>query len=129
METNIIDLSRILISIYGVGYIEHPRLENIIKLNDITNKDFICGNEEPEAFRRKKFHRIDLSVLRKVDVLAGLAERANNSSLKTKRYYREMYLVYPEALVEFAKEHPLVSVIIGIVAFVGSICSIYAVWK
>jgi hypothetical protein len=31
------DLARALVSIYGVGYASHPRLQNIVKLNKITD--------------------------------------------------------------------------------------------
>jgi len=35
-ESKLVDLSRLLISIYGVGYIPHPRLKNLVEKNRIT---------------------------------------------------------------------------------------------
>lgn len=44
------DLARALVDLYGVSYIGHPRLESIIKKNNITDKDFLVGAQEAEAF-------------------------------------------------------------------------------
>jgi hypothetical protein len=49
------DLSRLFIEIYGVGYVSHPRLENLLKLNSIKPRDFLSGKEEAAAFDSKKF--------------------------------------------------------------------------
>lgn len=44
------DLSRLLIEIYGVGYIGHPRLGKLLARNDIKPRDFMTGEQEAAAF-------------------------------------------------------------------------------
>jgi hypothetical protein len=39
-DQNKLDLSRLLIDIYGVGYIGHPRLETLLHKNSILPRDF-----------------------------------------------------------------------------------------
>ncbi|WP_159106121.1 hypothetical protein [Herbaspirillum sp. B65] len=76
-EQNRYDLSRILIGIYGVAYIGHPRLGNLMLENKIASRDFLNGQGEADAFERKAFLRLHQSTLRKVDVLANILERAH----------------------------------------------------
>ena len=77
------DLSRMMIDIYGVGYIGHPRLQNLLKANDIKPLDFLSGGEEARAFDEKKYVALHQSTLRKVDILANLAARAHDGTLRT----------------------------------------------
>ena len=56
------DLSRSLKELYGVNYISHPRLESLVKKNDITDRDFLNGEEEANAFVNGQYvdlHRPD----------------------------------------------------------------------
>ena len=121
-ERNLYDLSRILIGIYGVGYIGHPRLLNLMEHNKITPKDFLPGEQEAEAFVAKEFVRLHQSTLRKVDVLANLAERAHNGSLETLSSWWERNGRSIKSVIEVAKEHWLLSgltilVVIGIAVY------------
>jgi hypothetical protein len=43
-----LDLARLLIDIYGVGYADHPRLEQLLKLNNIKPLDFLTGRQEAQ---------------------------------------------------------------------------------
>jgi hypothetical protein len=115
------DLARALVDLYGVSYIGHPRLESIIKKNNITDKDFLVGAQEAEAFEKKEFVRLHQSTLRKVDTLANLFERTSNKSLKTNSTWAEQYGFTPSVLAELAKEHWLVTLLIvggGVLTFV-----------
>src|SRR5690606_3514411 len=78
-----VDLSRVLIDIYGTSYIGHPRLEKILSLNGIGMKDFLVGKDEAEAFEAGQYVKLHMSTLRKVDVIAALAERTETGQLKT----------------------------------------------
>lgn len=82
-ETKLVDLSRLLVSIYGDNYIPHTRLTNLIDKNSISNKDFLAGKDEAEAFDKKQYVKLHQSTLRKVDVLSNIVELAANGSLKT----------------------------------------------
>jgi hypothetical protein len=89
-EEKKIDLARLLIEIYGVGYIGHPRLENLLAKNSIKPRDFFTGPEEAEAFEKGNFVGLHQSTLRKVDVIANIAERAHTRQLKTNTTWWEM---------------------------------------
>jgi hypothetical protein len=54
-EANRFDLARLLVGIYGIGYIEHPRLTKLMERNHITAKDFLVGVDEAAAFEKKQF--------------------------------------------------------------------------
>ena len=49
-DRNKFDLARLLIDIYGIGYIGHPRLSILLEKNNIKPLDFLTGAEEAEAF-------------------------------------------------------------------------------
>jgi hypothetical protein len=85
------DLSRLLIDIYGVGYIGHPRLEKLLKRNNIRPLDFLSGSEEAEAFENRNYVALHRSTLRKVDVLANITERCHDKTLKTETTWWEMH--------------------------------------
>lgn len=115
------DLARALIDFYAVTYASHPRLENIMKKNKITARDFLTGAEEAQAFAAKEYVKLHQSTLRKVDILANLFERASNHTLKTHSSWWEQHGFKPAVLAEFAKEHWLVTLLIvggGVLTFV-----------
>jgi hypothetical protein len=123
-ESNLVDLARLMIAIYGVGYIGHPRLEKLVEINKITDKDFLSGANEAAAFNDKEYVQLHQSTLRKVDILANIIERADNGSLKTISTWKDLYGNYPEAIGEFLKEHWCISII----AFLGTIASLIALF-
>lgn len=126
------DLARALADLYGVWYIGHPRLESIIKKNNITDKDFLSGAQEAEAFDKREFVRLHQSTLRKVDTLANLFERASNKGLKTNSTWAEQYGFKPVVLAELIKENRLVSLLViggGVLTFVVRIFDLLKVLK
>lgn len=40
-----IDLVRWVVDLYGLSYMEHPRLDRLIDKNHITKKDYLSGSE------------------------------------------------------------------------------------
>jgi hypothetical protein len=115
------DLARALVDLFGVRYAAHPRLTTIIKLNKITDRDFLTGAEEASAFERKDYVKLHQSTLRKVDTLANLFERACSKTLKTNATWAEQYGLTPAVLVEVLKTHWLVTAIVvigGVLTFV-----------
>ncbi|MFH7024721.1 MAG: hypothetical protein ACHBN1_04790 [Heteroscytonema crispum UTEX LB 1556] len=118
-EGNLVDLARLLISIYGTKYISHPRLQKLMERNKITDKDFLNGESEANAFKNKEYVKLHQSTLRKVDVIANITERLGNGILKTNAKWKDIYGSYPAALGEFLKEHWIVSLISFISAVVG----------
>lgn len=85
-----IDLARLFIDIYGVGYTGHPRLETLLQQNHIAALDMLNGAGEAEAFDAGRYVDLHRSTLRKVDVIANLASRAHDRALKTKTTWWQM---------------------------------------
>jgi len=126
------DLARAMVDLYGVGYIGHPRLESLIKKNKITDRDFLAGLQESEAFNAKEFVKLHQSTLRKVDILPNIFERASNGALKTNSTWAEKYGFTPAVLVEVVKEHWILSAIIiggGILTFVVRVFDLLKIWN
>lgn len=120
-ELKRIDLSRLFVSLYGTGYIGHPRLQSLMLRNSITPKDFLSGPEEAEAFERKEFLRLHQSTLRKVDVLANLAGRAHADDLKTLSSWWERKGRSIKAFGEWIREHWLIGGIAVLLGLAGSV--------
>ncbi len=118
-DSNRVDLSRLLIDIYGDNYISHPRLQRLMEKNQTTHRDFLTGAEEADAFKNKEYVKLHQSTLRKVNVIAKIAEKAENGSLKTNAVLKDIYGIYPEAIGELLKEHWLASLISFLSAIVG----------
>ena len=114
-----IDLARLLQDIYGSNYIEHPRMEKLIRKNGIALLDFLPGYKEAKAFEDRDFAALHLSTLRKVDVIANIALRAHDRNLKTNTTWWGMRGGRLVALLKWIGEHPLY-------AFVGVLASITA---
>jgi hypothetical protein len=104
-ERQLYDLSRILIGIYGVQYIGHPRIETLMKKNSISQKDFLVGQAEADAFQQKRFWDMHRSTLSKVDLFANFAERAHNGTLQTNSNWYERNGRSVKAAFETVREH------------------------
>lgn len=74
-DTKKYDLGKKMKEIFSENYAEHPRLENIVKMNGITSHNFLVGNLEADAFDKKEFVKLHQSTLRKVDAMQELVER------------------------------------------------------
>jgi hypothetical protein len=77
------DLSKILLDIYGTDYITHPRLKQLAEKNSITTNQFLSGADEAARFDLEDYAALQQSTLRKVDVIADIAERAFHETLRT----------------------------------------------
>lgn len=128
-EANLIDLSRMLIALYGVGYVGHPRLEKLMRLNGISPRDFLVGAEEAKAFEAGEYVKLHQSTLRKVDVLSNIAERAENGNLKTNASWWEINGISVGAVGEWLREHWFVSAISGIATLTVGIYKIITVFQ
>ena len=116
------DLARALIAIYGVGYVSHGeggRLFMTMEANSITARDALTGAEEAQAFEEEQFVKLHQSTLRKVDVIANILERTLDGSLKTNASWSEQHGFHPAAIVEFAREHWVWSLVLMTGAVVG----------
>ena len=116
------DLSRLLIQLYGVRYINHPRLKNLAKKNSIGDLNFLDGKKESEAFENGEYVKVHQSILRKVDIFSNIVDRAADKTLKTNARLREIYGGYLVFAIEKAKESWFF-VLLGIIGTIASIIS------
>ena len=101
------DLARVLMELYGVNYVGHPRLEILAKKNEISTRDFLNGEKEARAFENGKYMALHRSTLRKVEIISDIAFRAVGDTLATDAKRKEIYGSYLVYLTEKMKEHPL----------------------
>lgn len=113
------DLSRILIDIYGVGYIDHPRMEKLLARNHIAPRDFLNGSGEAKAFEDRNFSALHQSTLRKVDVIANIASRAHDRNLKTNTTWWEMHGGRVRTALIWMAENRVFQLVAGVASIVG----------
>ena len=125
-DSKLVDLSRLLYTMYGSSYIGHPRLQKLLEKNHIMHQDMLPGAEEAAAFERKEYVKLHQSTLRKVDIFETVAERAHHGFLKTNTTWRQTIRDYPEAFGEILQQHWL-PLTIGFVSSVAGIVTIILV--
>ena len=118
-DDNKFDLARLLIDIYGVGYTGHPRLTTLLNKNKIQPRDFQNGASEAEAFEQGNFVGLHQSTLRKVDMIANLAGRARDRSLKTNTTWWEMHGGRLRTFINFAAESRTFQLVTGTASIMG----------
>jgi len=118
LDTNKIDLARLLIDLYGVGYIGHPRLEKLVEKNDITRLAFMNGAQEADAFVTRNYVGLHQSTLRKVDIMANIAGRAYSGDLKTNASWWEMHGGSIKGAVTWLAENPWFIVLAGVAGII-----------
>lgn len=126
--SQLFDLSEIVRRIYGPGYTKnHPHLLELIRLNNITDKDLIPGKDEPGYFARGQYRALHNSALRKISVLSEIFERVWSDELKTDAKWQDMFGTSLLGSLAALRQHPSFSVfelIFALVGFVGSIIGI-----
>ncbi len=114
------DFARAMVSLYGVGYISHPRLVKLVEKNKISDRDMLTGAEEAQAFDNKEYVKLHQSTLRKVDILGRTAD----GTIRTNSKWYEIYGIHPKVLVELVTEH-WVCGILGFVVLVWSLLQVF----
>lgn len=115
---NKIDLARLLTSLYGLNYIDHPRLEKLVDKNNITKTDFLKGKEEAEAFDNKEYIKLHRSTLRKVDIFESIITRLTTDSLKTNAKFLDIYGLSFDGIWDFKNNNWQGAVIFAIIGFI-----------
>lgn len=128
-ESSRFDMARAMVAIFGIGYIAHPRLMNLVTRNHISDKDFLLGKDEAEAFRNGEYYRLHLSTLRKVDVIASIAERADNGTLKTNSRWSDRTRLYPQAVGEWLREHWIPSIVFALITILSFVLGLASPWR
>jgi hypothetical protein len=124
-DSHLIDLARVLVSLYGINYVGHPRLLRLVEKNKITKLNFLSGQEEADAFDAHEYVKLHQSTLRKVDIFANIIERTGDGTLATNARRREIYGGYLGWVYEILREHPF----IALLSLIGSLASIWALFK
>jgi hypothetical protein len=118
------DLARLFIDIYGVGYTAHPRLETLLARNEIRPLDMLSGAAEAEAFNNRRYVELHRSTLRKVDIIANLADRARARTLKTNTTWWEMHGGRLGTFVTWLAENKPFHLAAGIASIAGLVIAI-----
>ena len=125
-DANKFDLSRLLIDIYGVGYIDHPRMEKLLSKNHIAPRDFLTGAQEAAAFENRDFVALHQSTLRKVDIIANIAGRAHDRNLKTNTTWWGMHGGRVRTALIWMAENRTFQVIAGLASIGGLALAVWA---
>jgi hypothetical protein len=120
-----VDLAALAPDIYGPNYVPVPRLENLLKINKITDRDFLAGSEEAAAFERGDYVQMHLSTLRKVDVIADILNRMWDGTLRTNASRKDMYGTSIGGWVESIADHWMYKLLGGI-AILASLARLVA---
>lgn len=125
-DTNKIDLAKLFNEIYGDKYISHPKMENIIRKNEISMKDFMTGEEEARAFKNKEFVKLHQSTLRKVYAFSFLYDLALNKKLKSNSKWIDQYGFSLQGIYDYCTTNVFIVLIWNIImlflgGFIGSL--------
>jgi len=122
-----LDFAIALIDIYSKAYSghgEYGRFYNLIKINDITSRAMLNGKQEAEAFENENFIELHQSTLRKVNCLSDILYKTLDKSLITEASFKDIYGVYPKAIVEYIKDHWLWGLLVMIAIVFGFVLNL-----
>ena len=120
-----VDISLLLTKRYGINYIDHPRLPNLLEMNSIQPLNLMNGQDEAKAFDDKEFIKIDRSIQAKVQAFSEIIERSANSELKTKsKLLKDIYGISLLGILEYVKENAILGIIASLIGgiIVNIIC-------
>ncbi|WP_304596512.1 hypothetical protein [Adlercreutzia caecimuris] len=99
-----IDAARLLKAYYGDNYAGgHPRLESILKQNDMIHPDFLTGAQEAEAFDKHEYVKLHQSTLRKANCIASLVDMSAEGKLQVCTPWYETYGTTPQGIYELLR--------------------------
>ena len=125
------NISSLLVNRYGTNYADHPRLENLLKKNNIQPTNIMNGLDEAKAFSNKEFTKIDRSIQSKVQAFSEIIERSANDELKTNsKLLKDIYGVSLGGIAQYVKENAILSLISSLVGgiIVSVICHYVFGW-
>ena len=108
-----------LIDLFSVHYINHPRMINIIKYNHISTIDLLTGKEEADAFNAGEYMKLHKSTLRKIDCFESLLTRVEEGKFKNMSSAIQKYGVTPKALMDLADKNLATRLVMILSAFYG----------
>lgn len=78
-----VDLARLMLDLYGTGYVERPYFENLAVRNGLSQSGLQSGAAEAEAFQQGQYYKVLQSTLSKVALIADVAQLSFDGTLKT----------------------------------------------
>jgi hypothetical protein len=120
------DLAVLIEEIYGTDYVKAPHFERLAKLNNIPLSGFLPGAKEAEAFKRSEYFAIQRSISAKVGLLADIAKRAGNKTLKTNASWYTMNVGRVREAVEAYRDNPVQAIGATLVTL---LTGAFAIWK
>lgn len=121
-----VDLARVIYDIYGPHYAEHPRLESLLRMNEITLMGFLPGKDEAAAFERRDYVALHQSTLRKVDVLSTVVDRAVSGRLVTAATWWQVHGGRLRHVAVFVAENKWVTFAASVASIVGIVVTLIA---
>lgn len=79
------NLSTLVSQLYGVDYVDHPKMPNLMELNGGKSRDFLTGGEEVTAFERKEYIKLHKSTMSKVYFFKSVFHKLQSQKLQTAR--------------------------------------------
>ena len=116
------DLPIILSKIFTKNYEKHEpdgKLLNLVKRNNITNRDALTGKEEAEAFDQKCYLKLHMSTLRKVDIIYSIINHLKNESLEVQSNTIEIYGLSITGIIEIIRNSWLLTGILTLASFIA----------
>jgi len=120
-DDRLFDLASLLDDIYGPNYINDHKLYNLIDRNGMSRKDILDGSAEATAFEKAEYFKLHQSTLRKVVVMAHIAERTYEGSLKTNAKWRDEYGWSADAVAEYVRENRYAQILLAVLTVVGGV--------
>ncbi len=106
-DTQKSDLARLLVDIYGTGYVASPPFETLARDNGLKMSGLLAGVAEADAFHRGDYLGVQRSVLCKVGLIADLVRLAHDRALKTKATWWTMNVGRLREAVELFDRNPV----------------------
>lgn len=120
-DSSKVDLSRLLIQKFSGSYIDHPRLEKLMDLNNITKLHFLTGKQEAECLKNGEYLKLHQSTLRKVDTFENIIERVEDKNLKISAHFFEVYGLSMESIWLSIKKHWFYTLVVMTASIIGLI--------
>lgn len=117
------DLAALLIDMYGSRYAPHQRLTTLLKINDISSRDFLSGKDEAQAFEEGEYVKLHQSTLRKVDVFENVLDRVWDDTLKTQARWKDRYGTTLGGIVEAVTDHWAYK-LLGFLGIIGTLMGV-----
>jgi hypothetical protein len=88
----------------------------------------MSGPNEAAAFEKRNFVGLHQSTLRKVDVIANIAERAYNRQLKTNTTWWEMHGGRVRSALNWLADNKAIAFAASVASIIGLGIAIYTLW-